>query len=1161
MSRGGGGSPETVVEAVTPVVVTPPPVQTYPVYVSRPTGRFLSRTAYRTVPVYRFDPVIVDDLTRPIYQDVPVYQDYIINRNETYQVYDPESYDYIPIPSANSYFAVGNYVRYATDPTYTSQPVTGLVSGRIYAVHSANTTTVKLRDWTINGTANLEPIVWTKVPGTNVLHKLILLSGSAITGANSFITLPSANSYYSVNDVVTYSTQGAGLLNQTAATREVFANNVNLYVQTVNSSGLALSLTSGGSRIPLVQGISGETITLTGYNRLSGTISTASASQFTAGDTVVYRVEPSNTSLLEVQHLRTYYIQFANTTHVALSRTSGGTRIPLSKGLTETGHSLVSTKAGNGIISVASASNKYNINDSVIYTVAAGNTALTGLTSGGEYFIQFANATHIALSKQAGGPRIELYQGATESGHTLTGGNYIRVNNTLNTGDIVQYWPPSGATVSANLTSNGIYAVRTSNSSTFSLKTISELSTITVAAAGSGYTNDDIVVIDDKNPIVPATIRLVTNGSGNISSYSFINKGLGFTGVPTISLAKLSGTGGSLTAANTVGDVTALLPKGASEADHKFVMSGTNYNTISPVDARGLTSNAAVLYYTNEGATPIGGLTNNTTYYVDYVSDSSLSLKSTTTGVRIPLERGLTETGHNVILTDANNTIRTNSATNFTAGDLVMYRTSAGNTTLDPLKSNKQYYIQFANSTHIALTDTSGGPRIPLIKGKFETGHTLYKTSGNSAVIATSYAANLAVNDIVKYVVTAGSTNVGELNDGSTYYIQFANTTHIALSDIEDGARLLLTDGSNDTGHRLIASGQKSTIITLGSIGFARGDRVKYVTDSGNTPLTGFSNGSTYFVQFANATHIAFSTTLNGDRIDLDKGSTEGGHYFSPTNSTKSTIQAVNQFNVGDIIGYAFISNSTPLLGVSNTTTYYVEMSNASHFAISTNSGGPRVALTKGATETGHTFFSLGVNGTIASVTSASDFANGDQVRYFTPTGGGTMMPGMVNNGIYYIQFANATHIALAPTLGGFRVPLQKGLTESDHKIVKIGPNSLIVSPFAAGLSVGEPFKYTSGTPLATKGPTGFLTSGTTYYVEFANATHFAISTTQGGERITLVKQTTPGSTHTVTDSVINSIAISVSSTNSTVSFTPGSNVQNITTSTSRAIANVSISI
>lgn len=1145
MSSGGGGSP------------APAPVVTYPVYESRPTGRTITQYGHTVVPIYRQDPQYVDDLTKPIYRSVPVYQPTIINVREDYQVYDPESYDYIPIPNANTYFAANDYVRY----TAGGNPVSGLVDGRIYAVHSSNTTAVKLRDWTISGTANTEALVWTKLPGVTASHTLTLLSGAAVTGANSFITLSSANSYFSVGDVVTYSTIGTGLTNQAAANNVLLANNLNMYVQSVNSTGLALSLTSGGSRLPLTRGTSGESIVLTGYNRLSGTIASASASQFTAGDTVVYRVQSSNTSLKEIQHLRTYYVQFANSTHIAIARESGGQRIPLTKGLTESGHSLVSTKAGNGVIAVTSANNKFNVNDSVIYTVAAGNTALSGLTSGGEYFVQFANATHLALSKQAGGPRIELYQGVTESGHTLTGGNYIRANNDLNTGDLVQYYPPSGYTVSANLTANSIYSVKTSNSTTFALQSVSELSTITIDAAGSGYTNDDIIIVDDKTPTVPAMIRLSTDGSGGITGYSFINKGIGYTATPTISLDKLTGTGGSLTAANTVGNVQVVFPRGTSEVDHRFIRSGITYNTITPIDTRGLVSNAAVLYYTNQDVTAITGLTNNTTYFVDYVSNTALALKSTAGGVRIPLTRGLSTNGHNIILTDANNTIRTSSASNFANGDLVLYRTSSGNTVLDPLKSGKQYYIQFANATHIALSETSSSPRIPLIKGKFESGHTLYKTSGNSAVIASSYAANLAVNDIVKYVVNSGSTSVGGLTGNGSYYIQFANATHIALSDNEDGVRLLLTDGSNDTGHRLIASGQKSTIISEAASGFTRGDRVKYVTDAGNTAIAGFSNGSTYYVQFANATNIAFSLTRDGDRIDLDKGSTEGGHYFSPTQSTKSTIQGAHNFNAGDIIGYAFTSNSTPLIGVSNTTTYYVEMANATHFAISTTSGGPRVALTKGATEAGHTFFSLGTNSTISSATSASDFANGDQVRYFTPTGGGTVAPGLVNNGIYYIQFANATHIALAPTLGGFRVPLTKGITESDHKIVKIGPNSLIETPFASRLSVGEPIVYTSGTPLATKGPNGYLTSGTTYYVEFANATHFAIATTQGGERITLVKQTTPGSVHTVTDSVINSVTISVASTNSTVSFTPGGSVENITTSTTRTIANVSISL
>ena len=59
--------------------------------------------------------------------------------------------------------------------------------------------------------------------------------------------------------------------------------------------------------------------------------------------------------------------------------------------------------------------------DTVTYTVAAGNTALTNLANGTSFHIPFANDTHITLSANSTSANIDLTKGATESGHTLTG--------------------------------------------------------------------------------------------------------------------------------------------------------------------------------------------------------------------------------------------------------------------------------------------------------------------------------------------------------------------------------------------------------------------------------------------------------------------------------------------------------------------------------------------------------------------------------------------------------------------------------------------------------------------------------------------------------------------------------------------------------------------
>lgn len=72
-------------------------------------------------------------------------------------------------------------------------------------------------------------------------------------------------------------------------------------------------------------------------------------------------------------------------------------------------------------IAITTANSIFLANDKVTYTVAAGNTALTNLTSGAQYFVKTSNTTAVTLSLTQGGDAIDLTKGLTEAGHSLTG--------------------------------------------------------------------------------------------------------------------------------------------------------------------------------------------------------------------------------------------------------------------------------------------------------------------------------------------------------------------------------------------------------------------------------------------------------------------------------------------------------------------------------------------------------------------------------------------------------------------------------------------------------------------------------------------------------------------------------------------------------------------
>ena len=75
--------------------------------------------------------------------------------------------------------------------------------------------------------------------------------------------------------------------------------------------------------------------------------------------------------------------------------------------------------AANGLITLT---NKFQVDDFVTYTVAAGNTAVVGLVTGTQYYIKTANSSTSQLASSKGGTIITLTPSTTsETGHTLRG--------------------------------------------------------------------------------------------------------------------------------------------------------------------------------------------------------------------------------------------------------------------------------------------------------------------------------------------------------------------------------------------------------------------------------------------------------------------------------------------------------------------------------------------------------------------------------------------------------------------------------------------------------------------------------------------------------------------------------------------------------------------
>ena len=72
-------------------------------------------------------------------------------------------------------------------------------------------------------------------------------------------------------------------------------------------------------------------------------------------------------------------------------------------------------------IAITTANSFFLAGDKVTYTVATGNTALTNLVSGTDYFIKTSNTTAVTLAAALNGDTIDLTKGLSETGHSLRG--------------------------------------------------------------------------------------------------------------------------------------------------------------------------------------------------------------------------------------------------------------------------------------------------------------------------------------------------------------------------------------------------------------------------------------------------------------------------------------------------------------------------------------------------------------------------------------------------------------------------------------------------------------------------------------------------------------------------------------------------------------------
>lgn len=207
---------------------------------------------------------------------------------------------------------------------------------------------------------------------------------------------------------------------------------------------------------------------------------------------------------------------------------------------------------------------------------------------------------------------------------------------------------------------------------------------------------------------------------------------------------------------------------------------------------------------------------------------------------------------------------------------------------LAPNSSNRS--ALFGNVTESAIVTG-------LTVGQFgvDTTEIAVGSGGVIQIVVTSPGSGYTANSTVTFTGGGGSSaaatgtanNTGKIggsnisNAGSSYETN-PSITFAAPSALTFNANSDITAGAGGGANSVIA-------LTSASV-FVANDPVTYTVAAGNTAIGGLTSGTKYYIQFANNTVVALSSTPGGSRITLTKGFTESGHTLRGDTATGAAV-------------------------------------------------------------------------------------------------------------------------------------------------------------------------------------------------------------------------------------------------------------------------------
>jgi hypothetical protein len=569
-----------------------------------------------------------------------------------------------------------------------------------------------------------------------------------------------------------------------------------------------------------------------------------------------------------------------------------------------------SVNAATGFILLPTANSRFTVGDIVRYEVAAGNTALNGLRNADYYYVALANTTGIILSypyrktNQINTTNFSTFANnkVNETGHffykTVHGTVFETATGVLRSKDNHNLFANTGGVVSTTVYANSNVIKYGTPATNTAINNISIYTTLT--QANQAYT---------ALPIAAAAFGFPKNSQGDAKNTIF----------SCLAFDKFT--------LGTIGSLSGIDPGSGYNVD-PYVLAYQPY--ISAFDRKDFVinvANATGIYVTGER---VNQTLANLVYYDLRVDNGAYSNTFSEKLATISVDNEI-QSANDFILYPSNTAVFNttddvnsntdfialpDATTNYPLNSYVRYYTNSGNTALSGLSNNAFYYVAFSNSSGITLSSSVGGANANITQASnVATFNSNTSVNSTANFISIASANTLFANgQQVRYIAETGNTVVAGLTNNTLYYVRYANSTGLALSETVSGANVDITAlDPGGSGHILryynpAANGH--TLIKYANE-FANNQRILYRTPAGNTAISGLANNTAYFIVSANTLGFKLSDTIGGTVKAINASSA------SLESHTFSTVP-------GFLPGDRLYVNSSPVVNVTVQSIYTV---------------------------------------------------------------------------------------------------------------------------------------------------------------------------------------------------------------------------------------------